>query len=343
MDALREARQVSFDLGRPALLEIRLFQGTRGGDLLTVTAHHLVYDGASVEVLLTDLFTAYDQVVAGEPAELPPLSYDYRDWIAEEHAWLDSEEAREQEEFWRERLAGVEQYGDLVDGARRGTRRGQAGVARRTVPAAVLDGAMGTAFAVAVTAFTALVHRATGSRDLVVGFPASLRRHADADPLIGYLANAVPLRLEFEPQTDLGGLLEHVQDRVFEAYEQSRLPFDVLAERMALPGGPGRSLLLDLGVSWENASMRAETYVVEDVLPDRLPANSDLWLYASRRGDLLRLDLTYDDCLVTAEEAEEFADQLVQLLREVSTSPATPVSRERASEEVGLGATHYDF
>ncbi|MEU8691105.1 amino acid adenylation domain-containing protein [Streptomyces sp. NPDC048665] len=343
MDALREARQVSFDLGRPALLEIRLFQGTRGGDLLTVTAHHLVYDGASVEVLLTDLFTAYDQVVAGESAELPPLSYDYRDWIAEEHAWLDSEEAREQEEFWRKRLAGVEQYGDLVDATRRGTRRGQAGVARRTVPATVLDGAMGTAFAVAVTAFTTLVHRATGCRDLVVGFPASLRQHADADPLIGYLANAVPLRLEFGPGTDLAGLLEHVQDRVFEAYEQSRLPFDVLAERIPLPGGPGRSLLLDLGVSWENASIRAETYVVEDVLPDQLPANSDLWLYASRRGDLLRLDLTYDDSLVTAEEAEDFADQLVQLLGEVTTSPATPVSSERASEEPGLGATHYDF
>ncbi|MEU6125560.1 amino acid adenylation domain-containing protein [Streptomyces sp. NPDC047123] len=348
-DALRAARQVTFDLARPPLLDVRLLQGPAGGDLLTVTAHHLVYDGASVEVLLTDLFTAYDRLAAGEPADLPELEYDYRDWIAEEHAWLDGEEAREQEDFWRKRLLGAPQSGDLVDAARRGPRRGTVGVARRGVPAAVLDGAAGTPFAVVVTAFTTLVHRVTGSRDVVVGCPASLRRHADADPLIGYLANAVALRLEFGPEADLAGLLDHVQDRVFEAYEHSRLPFDVLAERIPMPGGPGRSVLLDLGVSWENASMRAETYLVEDVLPDELPANSDLWLYASRRGDELRLDLTYDDRLVTADEAEAFADRLVALVGEVTTAPATPVSdapaepADRPGPEPDWGTTHYDF
>ncbi|WP_316524291.1 non-ribosomal peptide synthetase [Kitasatospora brasiliensis] len=339
--ALREARQVSFDLEQPPLFELRLLQGTVGGDLLTVTAHHLVYDGASVEVLLGDLFTAYEQLLAGEPAALPALEYGFRDWIEEERAWLEGDEAREQEDFWRKRLAGVVQSPDLVDPARRGTRRGRAGLARRSVPAGVLDGAAGTPFAVVATAFATLVHRTTGSRDVVLGFPASLRRHADADPLVGYLANAVPLRLEFGAQDDLAGLLDHVQDRAFEAYEYSRLPFDVLAERVALPAGPGRSLLLDLGVSWENASLRPEAHLVEDVLPEQLPASSDLWLYASRRGEELRLDLTYDDRLVTAEEAEDFADRLVGLVAEVTTSPGNAVTT--AARQDSWGATRYDF
>ncbi|MET8628247.1 amino acid adenylation domain-containing protein [Kitasatospora sp. NPDC004669] len=342
-EALRAARRVSFDLERAPLLDLRLLQGPEGGDLITVTAHHLVYDGASVEVLLGDLFTAYEQVLAGQPAALPALEYGFRDWIAEERSWLDGAEAREQEDFWRKRLAGVVQTPDLVDPARRGTRRGRAGLARRTVPAAVLDGAAGTPFAVVATAFATLVHRLTGSRDVILGFPASLRRHADADALVGYLANAVPLRLEFAAEDDLASLLDHIQDRVLEAYEHSLLPFDVLAERLPLPGGPGRSLLLDLGVSWENASIRPETYLVEDVLPDQLPASSDLWLYASRRGEDLRLDLTYDDRLVTAAEAEEFADLIVRLVGEVTTSPTTAVGADRPAGEPDWGTTRYDL
>ncbi|MFC9756873.1 amino acid adenylation domain-containing protein [Streptomyces sp. NPDC056921] len=351
-DALHDAREISFDLERAPLFEIRLLQGPVGGDLLTVTAHHLVYDGASVDVLLGDLFTAYERAVAGESPALSALTYSFRDWTEEEREWLDSAQAGQQESFWRKRLAGVVKTPDLVDPARRGARRGTAGLVRRSLPAEVLGTAAGTPFAVVVTAFTAMVHRATQACDLVLGFPASLRQHTDADALVGYLANAVPLRLEYDPGDDLAALLGHVQDRIVEAYEYSRLPFDVLAERLALTARPGRSVLLDLGVSWENATIGPESYLIEDVLPDHLPASSDLWLYASRRGDRLRLDLTYDDRLVTAEEAEAFSDQLASLVSDTATRPRTPIGSGApgartdtglAAKEQSWSSTRYDF
>ncbi|MBX7551997.1 amino acid adenylation domain-containing protein [Streptomyces sp. tea 10] len=343
--ALRAARAVTFDLDRAPLFEVCLITGPAGGDLLTVSAHHLVYDGASVTVLLDDLFAAYDAVERDGRAELPALDYQYRDWAAEERAWLASQEAAQQEAFWRKRLEGVLPAPELVDPARRERRRGSAGLVRRTLAAHSLHGAPGTPYAVVVTAFTALLHRTTGATDLLLGFPASLRHTTAADALVGYFANAVPLRLEFAAEDELGALLAHVGERVVEAYEHARLPFDVLVERLGIPAQPGRSVLLDLGVSWENATVGGAARQVEDVLADTLPADSDLWLYASVRGEVLHLDLTYDRNLVTPDEAAGFADDLVRLVSAVVDEPHTPVGASpRGREEAEVwDTTRYDF
>nr|CBL93718.1 NRPS didomain PCP-C [Streptomyces sp. L-49973] len=322
--ALRDARRTGFALDRAPLFELRLLTGVVGGDLLTVTAHHLIYDGASVDVLLRDLFTAYEQAVAGEPPRLPPLTYTYQEWVREEREWLAGPEAEREVAFWRERLRGLAESPDPVDPARRRSRRGRTGQVHRTVPAVLLRATAATPFAQVVTAFALTVRHHTGATDLVLGFAAGLRDRPEADQLIGYLVNAVPLRVTLDDTVTGGELLPRVQHGIVEAYEHARLPFDVLAERLALRAGPGRSLLLDLGVSWENAALRPESQVVEDLLPDDLPATSDLWLYARVKGDELHLDLTYDDNLLDEAEAGAYADDVAAVLRGLAAGATAP-------------------
>ncbi|MGW7293427.1 amino acid adenylation domain-containing protein [Streptomyces xiamenensis] len=343
--ALRAGRAVSFDLGRAPLFQVRLLTGPRGGDLLMLTAHHLIYDGASGQILLDELWRAYDRALAGEAVELPPLTHTFMDEVAAERAWLASEEAAGEIAFWRERLAGARPSPDPVDPARRGVTRGTTGYARRTLPWEAIAGAPATPFAIVVTAFTATLARTTGVRDLVVGFAAGLRHHPAADAVIGYLANAVPLRLRYPGHATLGELLSQVTDRTAEAYQHARVPFDVLAQELRLLAPPGRSVLLDTGVSWENAIVGDERHHLEDVLPDRLPASSDLWLYASRRGDRLHLDLTYDNALLRPEEAEELVDRMCALSTDVITRPTAPVDPASRSDEQRSSwtGTRYDF
>ncbi|MFD4242395.1 amino acid adenylation domain-containing protein [Streptomyces sp. NPDC058525] len=351
--ALRDARRVSFDLEKAPLFEVRLLSGPVGGDLLTVTAHHLIYDGASVDVLLEDLFGAYERALAGEPARLPRLDYTYQEWVREEQEWLAGPEAELDVEFWRERLRGVAEGPDPVDPARRRGRRGRTGLVHRSLPAAVLRGAPGTPFAQVVTAFALTVHQRTRATDLVVGFAAGLRDRPETDALIGYLVNAVALRITLDDAVTGRELLPRVQIGIAESYEHSRLPFDVLAQRLALRAAPGRSLLLDLGVSWENAGLRPDSHVVEDLLVDDLPATSDLWLYARVKGDTLHLDLTYDDNLLDETEAGTYADHVAAVLSALATglppvpvglpSPTVPPTPEPSAPGSAWSDTHYDF
>lgn len=66
--------QTSLRLAGP-LFQVAYFRtGTPDGDRLFVVGHWLLWDGYSVQVVLDDLITGYDQLTAGGPAQLPPAT-----------------------------------------------------------------------------------------------------------------------------------------------------------------------------------------------------------------------------------------------------------------------------
>ncbi|MEV4626897.1 amino acid adenylation domain-containing protein [Micromonospora sp. NPDC049523] len=66
-----------FDLRRGPLARFTLLTGAADRHLLLVTAHHLVFDGMSKDVLLDELASAYRAAVAGRPVDLGPAPEPY--------------------------------------------------------------------------------------------------------------------------------------------------------------------------------------------------------------------------------------------------------------------------
>ncbi|MFD5753600.1 condensation domain-containing protein [Streptomyces sp. NPDC127033] len=84
---------VRFVVGRP---------GEGGGRLrLLITAHHLVIDGVSWRLLLSDLATAYDQVVSVGVTDLGPKSTSVRYWADRLNGHVQAGGFGEQVEYWR--------------------------------------------------------------------------------------------------------------------------------------------------------------------------------------------------------------------------------------------------
>ncbi|MEV7872746.1 condensation domain-containing protein, partial [Streptomyces sp. NPDC088124] len=78
--------QSGLDLAQGPLIRFILGrQGSGSSDAparLAVIAHHLVMDGVSLRVLMEDLSTAYDQIVAGRQPDLGPKGTSVRQWAA---------------------------------------------------------------------------------------------------------------------------------------------------------------------------------------------------------------------------------------------------------------------
>ncbi|MFC9287272.1 amino acid adenylation domain-containing protein [Streptomyces sp. NPDC057052] len=323
---LRDLRDTRFDPAVPPLFRVRLVRGVAGGDLLAVCAHHLVYDGASVGVFLDDLNRAYERAEADREPLLPPPAGDDRAWVLAEQSWLAGEEARAAEEFWRGRLAGLPEPVTLFPGPRP-RRRGPLGLVRRHV--AVERDGLGSPFATVVAALATTVHRRTGIRDLVIGCPMSLRDVTDAAGMVGCFVNAVPLRLTLAPAMPPQGVLDHVQERVLEAYEHVRLPFDVLLRRLGVRARPGHGLLFDLGVSWEDGTAMASG-LNSAVLPaPTAPADADVWIYVHRHGDGLELELTYDTSLAQRDTAADLAGEIAAEVGRLAALPREPLNGSR--------------
>ncbi|MGP3691673.1 amino acid adenylation domain-containing protein [Streptomyces sp. IBSNAI002] len=319
-EAVTAAHSTPFALATGPLFAVRQLTGHPGGDVLVITAHHVVYDGDSAALAARDLLAAYDALEAGaRPWDGRPAR-PYRDWVAEEAAWLEGPEAARQRAYWTRTLSGPLPRLDLPDGGpRAGAGRQGAGVVRRALPAAVLhaaaDAGAATPFSALLTAWALVLHRRSGSAEVVVGCPAGTRDRTDMAEVVGCFVNALPVRLAPGEAHTTAELLTQVRDRLAEAYDHARFPFDTTVVEIAERPAPGRRPVYDAGLSWETAERPDDGPAFLPADPAQAPLGDDLRIYASERDGRVLLELVYDRALFTENTARELLDDVVGVLR----------------------------
>jgi amino acid adenylation domain-containing protein/non-ribosomal peptide synthase protein (TIGR01720 family) len=93
--------QASLDLAHGPLLRAALFDlGPQQPQRLLIAIHHLVVDGVSWRVLLEDFQTLYQQLSAGQPAQLPPKTTSFRQWAERLHSYAQTATLRDQLPYW---------------------------------------------------------------------------------------------------------------------------------------------------------------------------------------------------------------------------------------------------
>ncbi|RKR86143.1 amino acid adenylation domain-containing protein [Micromonospora pisi] len=183
-----------FDLRQGPLARFTLLTSpTRG--LLLVTAHHLVFDGMSKDVLLADLAAAYEAAVAGRPVDLGPAADPYAgDAAAEqERVTAELEPARR---FWDSRWSPP--GGVVLPGLIRVPTSAEPGQSREfTLAPELVHGLDRVTREIGVTRFElllAVVHTLLdryGNQDLPVGVGMSTRTARSAGR-VGLFVNELP-------------------------------------------------------------------------------------------------------------------------------------------------------
>jgi len=239
----REEARRPFDLRRGPLLRGVLLHaaGPRPDDhALLLDLHHIVSDGWSLGVLIDEIHALYRASLAGSPSPLPNLPIQYADYAVWQRQWLGDEEMERQLAYWRERLAGAPSALDLPSDRPRPAAqsyRGGAAVltlgpetAERLAAAGRRHGA--TLFMTLFAGFAALLARASGHDDLVVGSPIANRHHLATERLIGFFVNSLALRLDLAGDPPGETLLARVRETALAAYAHQDLPFERLVEEV---------------------------------------------------------------------------------------------------------------
>ncbi|MER7167315.1 amino acid adenylation domain-containing protein [Micromonospora sp. NPDC000207] len=202
-----------------------LLTAVDGRHLLLVTAHHLVFDGTSKEVLVGDLAAAYRTAAAGEPVRLPPLPDGYAG-----HAT--AERDRVAADLPAARAYWARHRPDPTDVVLPGlTRVPAAAEPGRAVPVPLGDLADGldraattvgvTRFELFLTALHLLVYR-YGNRDTPVGVALSTRTPEQADQ-VGLFVNELPVTAP-TPTGTVDGYARKVRARLRELYRHRAVP-----------------------------------------------------------------------------------------------------------------------
>ncbi|MFE3602198.1 amino acid adenylation domain-containing protein [Streptomyces sp. NPDC059142] len=303
---------------------------TREATVLTLTLHHSIADGWSLEILLTELAVLYDAEAAGRRAALPAPPYRYARHAAWQRAWLEGPEAARQLAYWRRQLADAPELlalpADPVDvpGAAGGTVGAaaelSAGTAARLRERGHGEGA--TLFMVLLAAYSLTLHRFTGQEDVLIGSPVSGRHRQEGEGTVGLFVNTVVLRGVRAGAATFAGLLARTRQTALDAYAHQDVPFDVLVDATGARRVPGRNPLFQAFLSVEGFT---EHPVVlggvpgEEITPPGSGSRFDVDLWVSERRDgALALRLSLAEERFEEATARRVLDHVVAVLAAVA-------------------------
>ncbi|MFY1682090.1 non-ribosomal peptide synthetase [Micromonospora sp. WMMD730] len=220
-----------YDLRTGPLARFTLLTGAAGDHLLLVTAHHLVFDGTSKDVLVADLAAGYATARSADPTRgtgtAPGQPGDDHAGLAAAEQQRIAADLPAARDFWARHWSGP---GDvLLPGLRRLPTGAEPGVAVEVaLPADVVDGIDPAARSLGVTRFELLfaaLHALLGrygNRDLPIGVALSTRTPDQADR-IGLFVNELPVTVAPADGT-FRAHARAVRDRLREVYRYRAVP-----------------------------------------------------------------------------------------------------------------------
>ncbi|SED57850.1 non-ribosomal peptide synthetase [Pseudomonas anguilliseptica] len=335
-ESLANLRQ-PFDLSEPPLIRARLLKLGEQRHHLLLALHHMVADGWSVGVLFDELSQLYRSLRAAEPVNLAPLPLQYADYAAWQHRLLSGERLQRELGFWRTELAAAPQVLALPSDWPRPAQASSAGAAHAfRVPAALLErlealvhteGA--SLYMVLLSAFQLLLHRLSGSDDLLLGTDVAGREARELEGLIGFFVNVLPLRSRLQPRARFVDLLAATKRTCLAAFEHQTLPFERIVEALEVPRDRSRNPLVQALFVMQNtpqSDFAIPGLAIQLQPPAERSSKFDMALFLEREGGDLCADWVYASALFKAERIAALADAWVAVLEQAVAAPQGAVA-----------------
>ncbi len=326
-----------FDLSRGPLVRAALVRLGNDDHLAVLCLHHIISDGWSAGVLVSELARLYVQCRGGPPAALPPPPCEYHEFACWQRRLLDGPRLDRLLAAWRTHLAGAPPVIDLpLDRPRRstGTRRGQRHTRRL---GAVTSGQMrelaraqrATLFHMILAGWAALLARWTGASELCLGTPVAGRSRPELERVVGFFVNTLVLRLDMTGDPTFRMLLARAREEALWALAHQELPFELLVEHLQPARDLSASPLFQVTVAFQNLpipriAIDGLAVDVESVGVDT--AKYDLGLAALEDGDDLVLSIEYDADLFEQATIDRLLGGLQTLLAAGAHTPDRRVS-----------------
>ncbi len=327
-----------FEIDRAPLLRAGLYRLDDGRSVVAVTFDHLVCDGTSAYVFLSELTAAYEAFAANAAPALRPLAVQYPDFALWQRSAITEERLQAQLEYWKRKLSGMPR-GPAIPFDRVPERPSRRIVAREVTVGPEGYAAMrrlahatrSTVFVVTVAAVQALFSRSGDVTDLVLSTTLSGRQRSEVDGLIGCFHGVGRIRTDLSGDPAFEEVVDRTRESVIGLLEHQDLPFMRIRQAVLADfpkGGPALLAAVPVELQYFHTAhdeWAPGTGVVERPGPDKGPDElffrghlhplqvaflddgSQLWGQFSYKSDF------YDD-----ETIRRLADGLPRLLEAAS-------------------------
>jgi len=221
------------------LFEARLLRLHEEEHVLVITMEHIISDGVSHGILLSEIFAAYKQMAKGGALSLPPIPFQFANYAVWQRdflkSWLERHGA-----YWGERVAGYKRLRFPDDQGATFVTCPYWGVVQfqisRQLKAELREWSRLRKTTVVMSIFTvyvALVLRWCNASNAVIGYQSDGRVSAEMQHTIGYFSVTLYLQIELHRDDSFVDLMRRVAEEYLNMREHPT--FSYLAAQMPLP------------------------------------------------------------------------------------------------------------
>ncbi|RDI51834.1 non-ribosomal peptide synthase/polyketide synthase, partial [Nocardia mexicana] len=324
---LSQERAARFDMATAPLLRFALFRSTGDRWRLAITAHHILFDGWSMPLLMRDLLVLY--ATRGDRSMLPDAG-SYRDFLA----WLSTRDREASLQAWAEALSGVDEPTQIAaqpksvesyEIAKLATELDSERTQQLTKFCADLGITVNT---LVQAAWAVLLGRLTGRDDVVFGATVSGRppELPGIESMVGLFINTLPVRVRVDGRRTVGELLTGLQR------EQAALLDHHYVGLTDIVRTAGPAVMFDSLLVFESYPVDRDAIAAASSIDGMSVTGVDfeggthypLTLMVTE-GSAIGLNLEYLTNRFSADEVERLAKRLSWVLEAFVRDPATPV------------------
>ena len=320
-----------FDLTTAPLFRVYLIQTDTNEHMMVWHIHHIIFDGFSCNVMLTELLQLY----AGK--ELPPVSAQYRDYVLWEKGYIHSQQFMDDEAFWLEKLKDNIPQLNLPTDYPRPPRQDFSGEhvyweigSEKTKELKALAGEMGTSlFMLLFSAYCVLLHKLTGQEKMVVGVTNAGRGLEEFNDTLGMFVNMLVMSPQPFADMRFSHFLRNVSEDVMTGFDHQNYPFENLVEKLKLSRDVSHGAIFDTAFSYEDGTQRllndgtlniSEYYFKPEV------SILDFGLEVAALGEKTCFWFGFCTALFSQETIERYKDYYGNILQAIISQPDIQLS-----------------
>mgnify|MGYP000566131241 CR=1 FL=1 len=296
---------------------------------LVFAAHHIICDGWSIGLILSELAAAYRDggVVKAAGGSEEASFFDYAEVV-------DSGEISNRDnDYWIERFSELPPNLDLpLDFPRPNYRTFEATRLDYRIDPQLVKQVPKSAAALKVSmvnmvlaGYFVLLHRLTGNEDIVVGLPVAGQATQNRPNQLGHLVHLMPIRTRLTPETPFAELCKQVRAEVLNATEHSNFTFGKLIEAINVDRSrvPLINTIFNIDQPLESIQFGDVTGRIRTI--PRAAENFEMFLNILPSSESLTVEATYSTALFSELTVKSWLQALETILVSATTNVDCPI------------------
>ncbi len=329
-----------FDLSSGELLKVKIWQLNATKRVIAIVMHHIISDGTSMDVMVSETFDTYNNLLNSIENERQPLRIQYKDYAAWEQNEVKNNSFAIHQKYWLEQFDGELPVLKLpLDGERTLTKSYAGKQVSLNLGYELSTNIRNFATTMQVSeymlmlgALKVLLYRYTSENDLIVGCPIAGRENTDLENQIGFYVNTLALRTQINDVWNVYELLENIKQTTLQAYQHQIYPFDNLVEELGLERDTSRSVLFDVMLSMQNTETQKDANIAMNGIEIRrfggsaVSSKFDWDIDVQFINNEFKIISTYDTQLFNEQRMERMLGHLQNILNAFVSNPSQAIN-----------------